>query len=92
LWNPRSELNQEAQFLTNLMLKDKTGKHINLKKNYKVKTIVIKKKQLSNLIGKQKYKMRRKKWGEKEYVNVFKKTNTTRTFLSTPFFIVNFEI
>jgi hypothetical protein len=44
------------------------------------------------LIGKQKYKMRRKKWGEKEYVNFFKKTNTTRTFLSTPFFIVNFEI
>jgi hypothetical protein len=31
LRNPKSKLNQEAQFPTNLMLKNKTEKNINLK-------------------------------------------------------------
>jgi len=36
-WNPRSILNQEAQFLTNLMLNDKIEKKYKFKKFVKVK-------------------------------------------------------
>jgi hypothetical protein len=34
-WNPRPGLNQEAQFLTNLMLKDDIEKKMNLKEKSK---------------------------------------------------------
>ena len=56
MWNSWSELNQDAYFLTNLMLNDKIKK-ISILKTCQGKKIAIKKQGL-NLIGNKKLKKR----------------------------------